>query len=95
MGRHKESVEKHRSTSSWASSRLRSYDANSKLMVINQAVAISNSTAGKKFGATECNVCRWRLMKDKLRNVNSSGGSKKGHFHELEQHTSEDVCKSH
>jgi hypothetical protein len=42
------------------------------MMEINQADATNSSAAGKKFDVMEYNIRRWRQMKDKLRNVNSS-----------------------
>jgi hypothetical protein len=46
----------------------------------------------------EYNIRRWRQMKDKLRNVNSSQKAfrwpKKG-FHELVQYVTEYVCEKH
>jgi hypothetical protein len=58
-------------------------------MVINHAVVTNNCAAGRKFDITEANVHRWRQMKEKLRNANSSqksfSGPKIGCFHDLEQ----------
>jgi hypothetical protein len=51
---------------------------------------MNNCVAGRKFDVTEVNVRRWRQMKEKLRNANSSwksfSGPKTGRLHDLEQH---------
>ena len=49
----------------------RSYDANFKLIVVNEAERTNNVRAGTKFDVTECNVRRWRLQKNELRNAHS------------------------
>lgn len=67
----------------------RSYDANFKLMVINHAELTSNNEAGRKFGVSECNVRRWRQMKDRLKNANTTRksfrGPKKGRYPALDE----------
>jgi hypothetical protein len=87
MGRGNDFVEKHGS-SSQISSGLRRYDANFKMMVVNHAEVTNNCVAGWKFDVTEAKVRRWRQMKEKLRNANSSRKSfsrpKTGRFHDLE-----------
>ncbi len=49
----------------------RSYDANFKLMVVNEAERTNNVRAGKKYDVTKCNVRRWRSQKDELKNAHS------------------------
>jgi len=49
----------------------RPYDANSKIMVINQAESSNNCRAAKKYGVTECDVKRWQAQRKRLQNVNS------------------------
>ena len=41
-------------------------------MVIREAEAMNNSVAGRKFGVSEVNIRKWRQIKEKLRNANSS-----------------------
>ena len=49
----------------------RSYDANFKIMVVSAAEVSNNCQAAKKYGVTECNVRRWWVQKDRLKNTNS------------------------
>jgi hypothetical protein len=59
------------------------------MMVINNVEVTDNCAVEWKFNVTEANVCRWRQMKEKLENANSSqksfSGPKTGCFHNLEQ----------
>jgi hypothetical protein len=59
MGPNNDFIEKRGSASSQPLSGLRrNYYTNFKLMVINQAEAMKNCAAGRKFGVTEGNVRR-------------------------------------
>ena len=85
-----DSVEKRGTSSSQVpSGSRRTYDANFKLMVVKYAEATNNCAAGRKYEVSEPNVRRWRTIKEKLENANSSrksfSGPKKGRFHELEE----------
>ena len=46
----------------------RSYDANFTVMVVNAAEASNDCQAAKKYGVTKCDVQRWQLQKDHLKN---------------------------
>uniref|UniRef100_A0A674NL54 HTH CENPB-type domain-containing protein n=1 Tax=Takifugu rubripes TaxID=31033 RepID=A0A674NL54_TAKRU len=67
----------------------RSYDANFKMMVINEAESSNNCKAAVKYGVTECNVRRWRAQKDGLKNAHSQRkafrGPQSGRFQELDR----------
>uniref|UniRef100_A0A674MXE7 HTH CENPB-type domain-containing protein n=1 Tax=Takifugu rubripes TaxID=31033 RepID=A0A674MXE7_TAKRU len=66
----------------------RSYDANFKILVINEAESSNNCKAAVKYGVTECNVRRWRAQKDGLKNAHSQRkafrGPQSGRFQELD-----------
>ena len=49
----------------------RSYNANFKLMVVNEAERTNNMRAGKRYDVTECNVRRWRSQKEELKKAHS------------------------
>ena len=74
-----------------------SYDANFKLMVVNEAESSNNCKAAKKFGVTECNVRRWRAQKERLKNTNSQRkafrGPQSGKFAELDDRIYEYVIE--
>uniref|UniRef100_A0A8D0DA03 HTH CENPB-type domain-containing protein n=1 Tax=Sander lucioperca TaxID=283035 RepID=A0A8D0DA03_SANLU len=74
-----------------------SYDANFKLMVVNEAESSNNCKAAKKFGVTECNVQRWRAQKERLKNTNSQRkafrGPQSGKFAELDDRIYEYVIE--
>uniref|UniRef100_A0A8C9ZJZ3 Pogo transposable element derived with KRAB domain n=1 Tax=Sander lucioperca TaxID=283035 RepID=A0A8C9ZJZ3_SANLU len=76
-----------------------SYDANFKLMVVNEAESSNNCKAAKKFGVTECNVRRWRAQKERLKNTNSQRkafrGPQSGKFAELDDRIYEYVIEKH
>ena len=40
-------------------------------MVIRETEATNNCEAGRKFGVSEVNICKWRQIKEKLRKANS------------------------
>lgn len=65
------------------------HDANFKLIVIRHAESTNNSVAAQHYGVSEANVRRWRKMKDRLKNANSTrkafSGPKHGRFIELER----------
>lgn len=69
--------------------RRRSYDANFKLMVVNEAERTNNVRAGKRYDVTECNVRRWRSQKDELKNAHSERrgyrGPQTGRFTEIDR----------
>jgi transposase-like protein len=66
-------LKKPRSTISQLSFGLRrSYNTNFKLRVINHAEATNICEVGRKFGLTKGSIHRWRHIKDKLGNANSS-----------------------
>uniref|UniRef100_A0A8D0D2D7 HTH CENPB-type domain-containing protein n=1 Tax=Sander lucioperca TaxID=283035 RepID=A0A8D0D2D7_SANLU len=73
------------------------YDANFKLMVVNEAESSNNRKAAKKFGVTECNVRRWRAQKERLKNTNSQRkafrGPQSGKFAELDDRIYEYVIE--
>lgn len=73
----------------------RSYDANFKLMVVNEAERTNNVRAGKKYDVTECNVRRWRSQKDELKNAHSQRrsyrGPQTGRFTEVDRRVCEYV----
>ena len=75
----------------------RSYDANFKIMVVNAAEASNNCQAAKKYGVTECNVRRWRVQKDRLRNADSKRkayrGPQSGRFQEIDRRVCEFVIE--
>lgn len=67
----------------------RSYDANFKVLVVNEAVRTNNCAAARKYSITENNVRRWRKDYDRLRSANSTRkafrGPKKGRFSEIDE----------
>ncbi|KAJ8412579.1 hypothetical protein AAFF_G00129150 [Aldrovandia affinis] len=75
----------------------RSYDANFKMMVINEAESSNNCRAAKKYDITECNVRRWRAQKDHLKNANSqrkaNRGLQSGRFQEIDRRVREYVTE--
>jgi hypothetical protein len=58
-------------------------------MLINHAENMNNCEVGRRIGASDANIERWRQHKEKMTNANSthrhSSGLKKGHLQELEQ----------
>uniref|UniRef100_A0A8C6PX15 HTH CENPB-type domain-containing protein n=1 Tax=Nothobranchius furzeri TaxID=105023 RepID=A0A8C6PX15_NOTFU len=74
-----------------------SYDANFKMMVVNAAEATNNCQAARKYGVTECNVRRWRIQKDRLKNANSKRkafrGPQRGRFQEIDRRVCEFVTE--
>lgn len=64
-------------------------------MLINHAENMNNSEEGRRFGALDANIKRWRQQKEKMTNANStqtrSSGLKTGHLQELEQEITEYV----
>jgi len=62
-------------------------------MLINHAEYMNNCEVGRRFGATDTNIERWKQRKEKMINANStqthSSGLKKGHLQELEQEITE------
>jgi transposase len=60
-------------------------------MLINHAENMSNCEVGRRFGASDANIERWRQKKEKMTNANAtqtcSSELKKGHLQELEQIT--------
>ena len=75
----------------------RSYDANVKIMVINEAESSNNCRAAKRYDVTECNVRRWRAQKDRLKNANSQRkayhGPQSGRFQEINRRVCEYVTE--
>ena len=73
----------------------RSYDANFKIMVVNEAERTNNVRAGKKFDVTECNVRRWRSQKNELKNAHSQRkgfrGPQTGRFDEIDRRVNDFV----
>ena len=63
----------------WGNRHLRhSCDANFTIMLVNAAAASNNCQAAKKYGVTACNVRRWRVQKDHLKNANSKRKANRG-----------------
>jgi len=58
-------------------------------MLINHAENMNNCELGRRFGASDANIERWRQQKEKMTNADStqpcSSGLKKGHLQEQEQ----------
>ncbi|QQP49044.1 Pogo ele1 orf1-h 1e-40-j 4, partial [Caligus rogercresseyi] len=65
-----------------------SYDANFKILVVNEAESSNNCRGATKYGVTECNVRRWRAQKERLKNANSQRisfrGPQRGCFQEID-----------
>ena len=59
------------------------------LMLINHAENMNICEVGRKLGASDANIERWRQQKEKMPNANStqthSSGLKKGYLQHLEQ----------
>ena len=70
-----------------------SYDADFKIMVVNAAEAPNNCQPAEKYRVTECNVRRWRVQKDRLKNANSKRKAYRGPPSGRFQETDRRVCE--
>uniref|UniRef100_A0A1A7X7M9 HTH CENPB-type domain-containing protein n=1 Tax=Iconisemion striatum TaxID=60296 RepID=A0A1A7X7M9_9TELE len=66
-------------------------------MVVNAAEASNNCQATRKYGVSECNIRRWRVQRDRLRNANSKRkafrGPQSSRFPEIDRRVCEFVTE--
>ena len=61
--------------------------------MINAAEAPNNCQPAKKYGATECNVRKWQVQKDRLKNANSKRKDYRGPLSDSFKEIDRRVCE--